>query len=131
MIWRAAGPIRGSSSVASGFEPGTLRSQSRDITTRPPRPDLSGLVPRSRFRDWRAPGSQRNSIISAMYVRCTLNLMSRFRHPLDGAEVQTSSRWCRGSDILSMVSRFRHPLHGVEVQASSRGNLERRMLAHM
>ncbi|GBO26479.1 hypothetical protein AVEN_270029-1 [Araneus ventricosus] len=36
MIWRAAGPIHGGSSVESGFEPGTLRSQSRYLTTRPP-----------------------------------------------------------------------------------------------
>ncbi|GBN91835.1 hypothetical protein AVEN_29287-1 [Araneus ventricosus] len=32
------GPIHGVSSVASGFESGTLRPQSRDLTTRPPRP---------------------------------------------------------------------------------------------
>ncbi|GBN48200.1 hypothetical protein AVEN_156177-1 [Araneus ventricosus] len=38
MIWRAAGPIHGGSSGESGFEPGTLRPQSRDLTTRPPRP---------------------------------------------------------------------------------------------
>ncbi|GBN84389.1 hypothetical protein AVEN_68258-1 [Araneus ventricosus] len=35
-----AGPIHGGSSVESGFEPGTLRPQSRDLTTRPPRPCL-------------------------------------------------------------------------------------------
>ncbi|GBO34290.1 hypothetical protein AVEN_166295-1 [Araneus ventricosus] len=38
MIWRAAGPIHGGSSVESGFGPGTLRPQSRGLTTRPPRP---------------------------------------------------------------------------------------------
>ncbi|GBL72237.1 hypothetical protein AVEN_115206-1 [Araneus ventricosus] len=38
MNWRATGPIHGGSSVESGFEPGTLRPQSRDLTTRPPRP---------------------------------------------------------------------------------------------
>ncbi|GBN64492.1 hypothetical protein AVEN_218258-1 [Araneus ventricosus] len=32
------GPIHGGSSVESGFEPGTLRSQSRDLTTRQSRP---------------------------------------------------------------------------------------------
>ncbi|GBN30195.1 hypothetical protein AVEN_226539-1 [Araneus ventricosus] len=37
MIWRAAGPIHGGSSVESGFEPGAFRPQSRDLTTRPPR----------------------------------------------------------------------------------------------
>ncbi|GBN94378.1 hypothetical protein AVEN_6967-1 [Araneus ventricosus] len=38
MIWRAAGPIRhGGSSVESCFEPGTLRPQGQDLTTRPPR----------------------------------------------------------------------------------------------
>ncbi|GBM07264.1 hypothetical protein AVEN_187831-1 [Araneus ventricosus] len=31
-------PQHGGSSVESGFEPGTLRPQSRDLTTRPPRP---------------------------------------------------------------------------------------------
>ncbi|GBN51888.1 hypothetical protein AVEN_59515-1 [Araneus ventricosus] len=31
-------PIHGGSSVESGLEPGTLRPQSRDLTTRPPRP---------------------------------------------------------------------------------------------
>ncbi|GBN59545.1 hypothetical protein AVEN_209380-1 [Araneus ventricosus] len=38
MIWRATGPIHGGSSVESGFEPATLRSRGRDLTTRPPRP---------------------------------------------------------------------------------------------
>ncbi|GBM04609.1 hypothetical protein AVEN_242847-1 [Araneus ventricosus] len=38
MIWSAAGPIHGGSSVESGFEPGTFQPQSRDLTTRPPRP---------------------------------------------------------------------------------------------
>ncbi|GBO45845.1 hypothetical protein AVEN_164697-1 [Araneus ventricosus] len=38
MIWRATGPIHGGSSVESGLEPGALRFQSRDLTTRPPRP---------------------------------------------------------------------------------------------
>ncbi|GBN89193.1 hypothetical protein AVEN_77724-1 [Araneus ventricosus] len=32
------GPIHGGSSVESGFEPATLRSLGRDLTTRPPRP---------------------------------------------------------------------------------------------
>ncbi|GBM28601.1 hypothetical protein AVEN_72175-1 [Araneus ventricosus] len=41
MIWRAAGPIHGGSSVKLGFEPGTLRPQSRGLTTRPPRPMLA------------------------------------------------------------------------------------------
>ncbi|GBN85792.1 hypothetical protein AVEN_95172-1 [Araneus ventricosus] len=35
---RLAGPIHGGSSVESGLEPGTLWPQSRDLTTRPPRP---------------------------------------------------------------------------------------------
>ncbi|GBN30194.1 hypothetical protein AVEN_124322-1 [Araneus ventricosus] len=35
---RATGPIHGGSSVESGFEPATLRSRGRDLTTRPPRP---------------------------------------------------------------------------------------------
>ncbi|GBM89893.1 hypothetical protein AVEN_172168-1 [Araneus ventricosus] len=39
MIWRAAGPIHGGSSVEMGLEPGTLLPQSRDLTTRPPGPD--------------------------------------------------------------------------------------------
>ncbi|GBM14044.1 hypothetical protein AVEN_209938-1 [Araneus ventricosus] len=34
---RLSGPIQGGSSVESGFEPGALRPQSRDPTTRPPR----------------------------------------------------------------------------------------------
>ncbi|GBL78958.1 hypothetical protein AVEN_48925-1 [Araneus ventricosus] len=34
-------PIHGGSSVGSGFESGTLRPQSRDLTTGPPRPRLS------------------------------------------------------------------------------------------
>ncbi|GBN25947.1 hypothetical protein AVEN_273348-1 [Araneus ventricosus] len=38
MIWRATGPIHGGSSVESGFEPGTFRSQGRDLTITPPRP---------------------------------------------------------------------------------------------
>ncbi|GBN81585.1 hypothetical protein AVEN_270749-1 [Araneus ventricosus] len=38
MIWRAAGPRHGGSSVEAGFEPGALRPQSRDLTTRAPRP---------------------------------------------------------------------------------------------
>ncbi|GBM86703.1 hypothetical protein AVEN_222226-1 [Araneus ventricosus] len=33
------GPIYGGSSVESGFEPGALRSQCRDLTTRPQRSD--------------------------------------------------------------------------------------------
>ncbi|GBL95799.1 hypothetical protein AVEN_722-1 [Araneus ventricosus] len=38
MILRAAGLIHDGYLVRSGFEPGTLRPQSRDLTTRPPRP---------------------------------------------------------------------------------------------
>ncbi|GBM54148.1 hypothetical protein AVEN_202511-1 [Araneus ventricosus] len=38
MIWRETGPIHGGSSVESGLEPGALRPQSRDLTTRAPRP---------------------------------------------------------------------------------------------
>ncbi|GBL72047.1 hypothetical protein AVEN_115068-1 [Araneus ventricosus] len=38
MIWRATGTMHGGSSVESGFEPETLRSRGRDLTTRPPRP---------------------------------------------------------------------------------------------
>ncbi|GBM32690.1 hypothetical protein AVEN_26797-1 [Araneus ventricosus] len=38
MIWRAAGPIHGGSSVESSFGPATLRSLGRGLTTRPPRP---------------------------------------------------------------------------------------------
>ncbi|GBN83948.1 hypothetical protein AVEN_246276-1 [Araneus ventricosus] len=40
MISDATDPIHDESSVESGFEPGTLRSQCRDLTTRPPRPQL-------------------------------------------------------------------------------------------
>ncbi|GBM33745.1 hypothetical protein AVEN_131648-1 [Araneus ventricosus] len=36
MIYRATGPIHGGSSVESGFEPGTLRPQSLDLSTTPP-----------------------------------------------------------------------------------------------
>ncbi|GBM15543.1 hypothetical protein AVEN_8925-1 [Araneus ventricosus] len=32
------GPIHGRSSVESGFEPGTIRPHSQDLTTRPPQP---------------------------------------------------------------------------------------------
>ncbi|GBO18564.1 hypothetical protein AVEN_201325-1 [Araneus ventricosus] len=35
MIWRAAGPIHGGSSVESGFEPAALRSRGRGLATRP------------------------------------------------------------------------------------------------
>ncbi|GBM22057.1 hypothetical protein AVEN_137367-1 [Araneus ventricosus] len=48
MIWRAAGPIHGRSSVESGFEPGTFQPQSHfTVTTRPPRPynSRSSYVP--------------------------------------------------------------------------------------
>ncbi|GBL84862.1 hypothetical protein AVEN_93884-1 [Araneus ventricosus] len=38
MIWRATGPIHEGPSMESGFEPGALRPQSRDLTTRPPCP---------------------------------------------------------------------------------------------
>ncbi|GBL75643.1 hypothetical protein AVEN_154958-1 [Araneus ventricosus] len=38
MVWRATGPILDGSAVESGFELETLRPQSRDLTTRPPRP---------------------------------------------------------------------------------------------
>ncbi|GBN18477.1 hypothetical protein AVEN_147814-1 [Araneus ventricosus] len=38
MIKRATGPKHGGSSVESGFESGTLRSQSRVLATRLPRP---------------------------------------------------------------------------------------------
>ncbi|GBL96353.1 hypothetical protein AVEN_238710-1 [Araneus ventricosus] len=38
MIWCATGPIHGGSSVELGFEPATLRSRGRDLTTRAPRP---------------------------------------------------------------------------------------------
>ncbi|GBN56985.1 hypothetical protein AVEN_68470-1 [Araneus ventricosus] len=40
MNWCSTGPTHGGSTVDSGFEPGTLRPQSRDLTTRPPRPPL-------------------------------------------------------------------------------------------
>ncbi|GBN57140.1 hypothetical protein AVEN_187254-1 [Araneus ventricosus] len=36
--FRVTGPTHDGSSVESGFEPGTLRHLSRDLTTRPPRP---------------------------------------------------------------------------------------------
>ncbi|GBM28117.1 hypothetical protein AVEN_176605-1 [Araneus ventricosus] len=42
-IQRATGPMRGGSSEQSGLEPGTLRPQSRDLTTTPPRPHLHFL----------------------------------------------------------------------------------------
>ncbi|GBM04806.1 hypothetical protein AVEN_20237-1 [Araneus ventricosus] len=38
MIYGATGSIHGGSSVESSFEPGTLRPQSRDLTTRLQRP---------------------------------------------------------------------------------------------
>ncbi|GBM29647.1 hypothetical protein AVEN_125294-1 [Araneus ventricosus] len=38
MIQRTLGPIHDGSSVESGFEPGALRSQSRDLATMPQRP---------------------------------------------------------------------------------------------
>ncbi|GBM94821.1 hypothetical protein AVEN_26532-1 [Araneus ventricosus] len=38
MIQRATGPIHDGSSAESGFEPGTLRPQRQDLTTRPLRP---------------------------------------------------------------------------------------------
>ncbi|GBO37516.1 hypothetical protein AVEN_67709-1, partial [Araneus ventricosus] len=38
---RRAGPKHGGSWMESGFEPGTLRPQSRDLTTRPPRPSIN------------------------------------------------------------------------------------------
>ncbi|GBM18410.1 hypothetical protein AVEN_72748-1 [Araneus ventricosus] len=38
MIYCATGPIHNGFLVESGFEPGTLRPQSRDLTTRPTRP---------------------------------------------------------------------------------------------
>ncbi|GBL95804.1 hypothetical protein AVEN_197138-1 [Araneus ventricosus] len=38
MGWRAAGPIRGGSSVELGFEPATLRSRGRGLATRPLKP---------------------------------------------------------------------------------------------
>ncbi|GBN64255.1 hypothetical protein AVEN_68634-1 [Araneus ventricosus] len=53
MIERATGPIHGGSSLESGFEPGTLLLQSRDLTTRPPRPQkgkgqqLGPILPQS------------------------------------------------------------------------------------
>ncbi|GBN81245.1 hypothetical protein AVEN_132794-1 [Araneus ventricosus] len=37
-LYRAAGPIHGGCSMESDLEPGTLRPQSRDLATRPPRP---------------------------------------------------------------------------------------------
>ncbi|GBO27621.1 hypothetical protein AVEN_239945-1 [Araneus ventricosus] len=46
-IWGATGPIHGGSSE-SGFEPGTLRPESRDLITRPPRPCLQTQNIRSR-----------------------------------------------------------------------------------
>ncbi|GBM50046.1 hypothetical protein AVEN_172927-1 [Araneus ventricosus] len=64
-------PIHGGSSVESGFEPGTLRPQSRDLTSRPPQPHepannmlqggRGGLVVRSRHRDRRIAGSKPDS----------------------------------------------------------------------
>ncbi|GBO43178.1 hypothetical protein AVEN_171537-1 [Araneus ventricosus] len=39
MIWRAAGPIHGGSTVESGLGPGAMRLQGQDLTTRPPRPE--------------------------------------------------------------------------------------------
>ncbi|GBM39263.1 hypothetical protein AVEN_140314-1 [Araneus ventricosus] len=41
MIYSAAGPIHCGSLVKSGFEPGALRPQGRDLTTRPPRARFS------------------------------------------------------------------------------------------
>ncbi|GBN59279.1 hypothetical protein AVEN_201957-1, partial [Araneus ventricosus] len=38
MIQRATGPIHSGPSLESGFEPETIQPQSRDLTTRPPRP---------------------------------------------------------------------------------------------
>ncbi|GBN07641.1 hypothetical protein AVEN_228397-1 [Araneus ventricosus] len=41
-------PIHGGSSVESGFESGTLWLQSRDLTTRPPRPPRNNRVTRAK-----------------------------------------------------------------------------------
>ncbi|GBM14214.1 hypothetical protein AVEN_167301-1 [Araneus ventricosus] len=38
MVWGATGLIHDGSSVESGFEPGIRGPQSRDLTTKPPRP---------------------------------------------------------------------------------------------
>ncbi|GBN07048.1 hypothetical protein AVEN_150760-1 [Araneus ventricosus] len=43
MIYSATGPIRGGSSVESGFEPGVLWPQGRDPTIRPPRPHVDSV----------------------------------------------------------------------------------------
>ncbi|GBN79791.1 hypothetical protein AVEN_29769-1 [Araneus ventricosus] len=40
MIYRGTGPIHGGSSVESGFDPGALRTQSRDLTHRLPWPGV-------------------------------------------------------------------------------------------
>ncbi|GBM77606.1 hypothetical protein AVEN_165632-1 [Araneus ventricosus] len=42
-------PIHGGSSVESGFEPGTLQPQSRNLTTRPPQPQIRKGVPAQAF----------------------------------------------------------------------------------
>ncbi|GBM88952.1 hypothetical protein AVEN_33464-1 [Araneus ventricosus] len=53
MSQRAAGPTHGESSVESGFEPATLRSRGRDLTTRPPRPtEGEGLVIKTQMESW-------------------------------------------------------------------------------
>ncbi|GBL86629.1 hypothetical protein AVEN_194872-1 [Araneus ventricosus] len=40
-VWLATSPIYGGSAVKLGFEPGALLLQSRGLTTRPPRPQLT------------------------------------------------------------------------------------------
>ncbi|GBO39423.1 hypothetical protein AVEN_113781-1 [Araneus ventricosus] len=56
MIQRATGPIHVGSSVESGFEPGTLPPQSRDLTTMPPQPLIKAeaafpfLTPKRNFQ---------------------------------------------------------------------------------
>ncbi|GBM07613.1 hypothetical protein AVEN_230046-1 [Araneus ventricosus] len=76
MIWRATGPIHGGSSVESGFEPGTLRSQGRGPTTRPPRP-LGNTNDSYRVQDsggsikWLQPGSDQRDSITRRHLYST------------------------------------------------------------
>ncbi|GBM59846.1 hypothetical protein AVEN_96265-1 [Araneus ventricosus] len=67
MIWSATGPKPGGSSVASSFEPGALRTQSRDLTTRPLRP------PQSEEKQFRSGGNgkKRNIWPRVSILHCT------------------------------------------------------------
>ncbi|GBN81917.1 hypothetical protein AVEN_157346-1 [Araneus ventricosus] len=64
MIWCATGPIHGGASVESGFEPVTLWPQSRDLTTRPQRPEETEEVNNS---DNNTPFARQRSSIQLLH----------------------------------------------------------------